>query len=630
MDSNNQFRYPGPWAILFSILIGIPLVVQCQGVVPDSCRLQIGTNLSGPADYGSEWPFVNIMPYARTWGTQNIVWVGGGQNPWDSQLAHTVDRDGSGYPLRVPFRAQGQDTLQIFYTVWANTESMPSGTYTCRYDGSGRIEFGFDGRNVEEAPGMVRFELDAGNGDILIMKILESKEGDHIRNIRIYLPGYDESLIQGPFEREWLEKLEPFSTVRFMDWGYTNNQEVEDWADRTRLHDYTFTQKTGVPYEYWIHLCNLTGKDPWICIPHRASDTFIDSLAILFKEKLDPGLTLYVEYTNEYWNWIFSQAHYVHDELDQSLPWPERYAPRLTHVLDRFSSHFDGEDAGRLVRVFATQHAWWDLGWRVMRQLESQGDLALIDAVSIAGYMGIYTDSLALLGASATAEDVLRLGRSLSFDPDQYAIRGWAEHARMAEQWDKQLLFYEGGQHFTPEPFGTEQPYGPALVEAQTHPGMYELYNDLLAHLRTLSEREMLFMNFSFISPTSERYGSWGVLTHQFDEHPPFSNAPKYRALLDNIPDCDLGTGIFREKGLYGIRVYPNPAIGELFVESATETDLTNAQIELFDITGKVMAIKSVPEGDRVRIELADQLRGHYILQIRTEQGILVFKVILL
>src|SRR5690606_35782914 len=158
----------------------------------------------------------------------------------------------------------------------------------------------------------------------------------------------------------------PFSAIRFMDWGYTNNQEVSAWKDRSQPGDYCHTQKTGIPYEYWIQLCNLLQKDAWICIPHSAEAHLIDSLSQLFRDGLDPGLRLYVEYTNEYWNWIFSQAHHVHDSLDQNLNWPERYAPRLAEVMQRFSRHFSGTASDRLVRVFATQHAWWDLGWRVM------------------------------------------------------------------------------------------------------------------------------------------------------------------------------------------------------------------------------------------------------------------------
>src|SRR5690606_28982921 len=89
-------------------LVLAPGAFRAQDPLADTCRLQIGTNISGPADYGSEWPFTDIMKHARTWGTQNIVWVGGGQNPWDSQLAETVSRDANGYPLEVPFEAAGQ------------------------------------------------------------------------------------------------------------------------------------------------------------------------------------------------------------------------------------------------------------------------------------------------------------------------------------------------------------------------------------------------------------------------------------------------------------------------------------------------------------------------------------------
>lgn len=84
-------------------------------------------------------------------------------------------------------------------------------------------------------------------------------------------------------------------------------------------------QGKGGSWEHAILLANLTKKDAWINIPVRATDDYIRNLANLFKygsdgvnpyttpqrnpiyPPLDGNLNIYVEYSNEVWNSIFSQ-----------------------------------------------------------------------------------------------------------------------------------------------------------------------------------------------------------------------------------------------------------------------------------------------------------------------------------
>ena len=41
---------------------------------------------------------------------------------------------------------------------------------------------------------------------------------------------------------------------------------------------------------------------------------YIESLARLVKERLDPQLKAHVEYSNEMWNWTFDQAEWAHQQ----------------------------------------------------------------------------------------------------------------------------------------------------------------------------------------------------------------------------------------------------------------------------------------------------------------------------
>lgn len=451
----NLIKDPSIMKVIHTLLFLFAFVfLAVAQPVPDSCRLRIGTNLSGPADWGSEYPFVNIMKYSRQWISHNNQWIGGGTNAWDTQVLDQIPADENGYPLSLPADVPGQEAPQIVRTVWANTEALPEGLYVVLYDGTGDLDVWGDATLVSEQPGRLEFLLEFQD-DIFALEIYESQAGDHIRNIRVLLPGAESTYQTSPWEPNWLEKLEPFQAIRFMDWGYTNSSSMRQWNQRTQPDNYTWTQKSGVPYEMWIKLCNQQHADAWICIPHAASDDYVTKMATFFKDSLDPDLKIYVEYSNEVWNWIFEQAHYGHDSLDQNLPWPERLAPRIAHVMQIWTDVFAGQTE-RLVRVQGGQHGWYDIGHRIFQQLEAGGKDHLIDAISPAAYMGLDNDYIAAnWGASTTGQQVLDHAADFTFDPSEYAMQGWYNHAGLAASKGKKLLFYEGGQHFTPNPFGT-------------------------------------------------------------------------------------------------------------------------------------------------------------------------------
>ena len=604
----------------YTLLFALTMLtgLSAQPIIPDSCRLRIGTNLSGPVDYGSEYPFVNIMKYSRTWISHNSQWVSGGTNAWDTQVPGLIPMDENGYPLSLPVDVPGQEAPQIVRTVWANTEALPEGLYVVLYDGTGDLDVWGDATVMSEEPGRLEFMLNFQD-DLFALELRESQAGDHLRNIRVLLLGTEATYLTNPWEQSWLEKLEPFQAIRFMDWGYTNGSEMRQWSQRTQLAGYTWTQKNGVPYEMWATLCNLKKADAWICVPHAASDDFVTQMATFFRDNLGPDVKIYVEYSNEVWNWIFAQAHYGVDSLDQNLAWPERLAPRIAHVMQIWTDVFAGQ-TNRLVRVQGCQHGWFDIGRRIFQQLEDDGNAHLIDAISPAAYMGLDNDYIAAnWNASTTGQQVLDHAAGFTFDENEYAMQGWYDHAQLAASKGKKLVFYEGGQHFTPSPFGTVQPYCDALVECQTLPEMYDLYGRLFDTLHTLSNEEMLLMNFSFIGPQSCQYGTWGLLQSQFAEQPPFGNAPKYRAVADAIgmyESCQ-GTTAAQERNAASLRIYPNPAGDFLWVKWEGKA-AEQLEISIYDLAGRL--VQSSAGQDFISLE--NTAPGVYLVRLTDGQAI--------
>jgi hypothetical protein len=537
------------------------LFLGLSGQAEDPCRLQIGTNLAGPADWGSEWPFANIMKYSRQWISHNEAWIPGGENAWDTGVMDQIPLGEHGYPLSLPVsNIAGTEGPQVVRTVWANTEALPAGEYVLLYDGKGDLDMWGDATVINRQEGRLVVEV-LPEVDIMALEIYASEAGDPVRNIRLLLPGTEATYTTNPWSEQWLEKLAPFQSLRFMDWGYTNGSLLSQWNDRPQVEDYTYTQ-AGVPYEWWIELCNRRQSDAWVCIPHLADENYIRRMARLFRDGLDPDLTIHVEYSNEIWNWLFSQTHYCNEQGDQSVPWPERIVPFVQNALDLWTEEFAGQE-DRLVRVVGVQGAWLDVSERIVRNMRPGS----FEAFAPAAYFGFPeggVEELEQLGANATGDDVIRLARA--------AVRGRSfgylreQYASLTQNMGIPMLYYEGGQHLTPEPFGSEQAYGPALVAAQSLPGMYDLYQEWYDSLRTLipEEETGLLMNFSFIGPTSPRYGSWGLLTSQFTEDQAYAEAPKYRAILDNTAGCQTTVNTDLDAGNPGIpmEVVPNPSNG--------------------------------------------------------------------
>src|SRR6056297_3659692 len=153
------------------ILLMFGLIGTLKSIAQEDCPMEIGINLAGPVDYGSEYPFVNVFKYARNWITHNHPdWTGGVPwEPWDTQLSDQIPRDEHGYPLEVPFTVPGADTAQVVRTVWANAVELATGTYTLLYDGTGEIEFWGNARTISSEPGRIEVEVVGGpdhNGDI--------------------------------------------------------------------------------------------------------------------------------------------------------------------------------------------------------------------------------------------------------------------------------------------------------------------------------------------------------------------------------------------------------------------------------------------------------------------------------
>ncbi len=535
-------------------------------------KLPIGMNLSAIADWQPGFPFVNLMWGARVWMTRNAS----NQGPWTTNHMAGLALDENGYPLELPATPPGARSPQVVFTIVPN--NAKPGRYVVLYDGEGSLSFGGGSRLVNARPGRVEITMRHGGGDAIEeVGIRTSVRGNHVRNIRI-VPIEQEKLdlTNNPFSTEFLEFCRPWHCLRFMDWQNTNGSTLTSWSERKRPGFYTQIGTDGdrlgmfgPPREPWqnkwamgvatetcLQLSNLMRTDPWICVPHLADEDYIREQARLVKQQLDPRLKVYVEFSNEMWNWGFMQSQWMlRSELASDLvvsgggrpPWragrkpdtfvngivaqgagegsdhPERIGALFRRCFAIWEDVFRGEDRKRLVRVCAVQSSWTDTVERTLRWVMRNGGC---DALSPAGYFGPgdpHYKKWAAAGATLTADQVIAEMRSEIQNVAKYV----ATNAAIAKKAGVRLVLYEGGQHIQPQN-QQDTPYNPALAAAQKHPEMYELLRlNMDLYARTGCD---LFCAFNSVSSQGSRFGSWGHVEH-YGQDP--GSAPKYRAILD-------------------------------------------------------------------------------------------------
>lgn len=522
-------------------------------------KLPIGMNLAGIADYEPGFPFKNLFLGARPWTTRNLS--RSGPHNTNAQAAFQFDDDG--YPLEVPAAYPGTAEPQTVFTYLPNCRKP--GNYVLLYDGDGEID-GLDAtRVISRKPGrlVLRMAHEPDRYEAVVIK--RSRLGNHIRNIRLVAVEHETSDLNiDPFLPEFLDFCRPFHCLRFMDWAGTNNSTEEHWGNRKRPSFYTMVAKSGDPeaqygpaptpfelkfsggvaIELMIQLCNTLKIDPWFCIPHRATDDYIMQFAKLVRKELDPGLKVYLEYSNEIWNWGFLQAGWMLNsplagalvEAKGGKAWkdfdktkgeghPERIGALFRRAFTIWEREWSGEAQKRLVRVGAVQAAWFDASKRTIQWCLDHGGL---DAVSPTAYIGpndtIYAN-WERLGAGLTAENVISdLQAELA---ERRHDSAGAQIVAFGKAHGLKYLAYEGGQHIQPKGQKDLQ-YNGALAAAQLHPRMYDLYVELMRFHRDLGCE--LFGHFNSVGRQGTRWGSWGAKARYDDAD---ADSPKMRALLD-------------------------------------------------------------------------------------------------
>lgn len=504
--------------------------------------LSLGINVNRVVDYNPSWVFVDAMKSSRPWIpiAYNTVTK---QETWNDGEALELNAFGMPAALKRWKNEDGQLIQQRIATLVFREigDAFPAGPYRAEWKGTGRVEFSLSATPREQSildDGTHVAELDVIPSDAGIMiKILDVDPQDPIRALRLWMPPYQEevfsSATKSPFHPLFKQRLEPFSTIRFVDWTATNWTTPHTWSERTRVD--TISQSAhqngkGVALEYIVALANELQKDCWINTPPWADDEYVREMAEFFRDNLEPGQKIYVEWANELWN--FAPGFATHVWLKEELKRPESKNRSLWEVaaeniqrdLAIWTDVF-ANSPERVVRVVAGQSAnpW------VAKELVKNVGIQYVDAIACSAYIQLTPEQRSGFGPQTNVDDILATA-------NQNLPRVRAElaaHKRLSDMCSKiakrpvRLLGYEGGQHF--DAGGREVTYLQALYDVQVHPGIEDIYRKLFAIVE--AEGVELLNHYAYVGRNTP-YGSWGALSRQDQS---LRTAPKYRALLDRV-----------------------------------------------------------------------------------------------
>ena len=217
----------------------------------------------------------------------------------------------------VPVDADGWPTEDTGTVIWHGHKHR-SGTYRLSFNGKADLAIRWATAEIRNK----KYDAEANKTTAEIyfanpqneFRLNFSNTGGGVRNIKLMRPIEAGSSVSHDvtemFDRQLVAVLKRFDVVRYMDATETNASPEKEWSNRKLP---TQRQSGIMAWEYVIQLSNETGTDPWINVPHQTTDNYVTELAKLFRDQpLDPERKLYVEYSNEVWNWGggFDQSHW--------------------------------------------------------------------------------------------------------------------------------------------------------------------------------------------------------------------------------------------------------------------------------------------------------------------------------
>ncbi len=531
-----------------SRFLAATFLLLCQGSTPAlayfNANSPMGSNTNEVLEYDSSVPFIDLFKASLPF-REAIPYLTKGQ----------IEYDRFGWPTYIAPGAQAG--TRLINKLPAN--NIPRGYYTVLYEGQGKMEYGLDATLVESQPGRDVILIDPGKDNEYSVKleIKSTNPNNHLRNIHVVPQGG--ICASNPFQRvngasqcsrgdfldfernhekiifnpDYLKFMKDYKVVRFMNMSGITRNPTQHWSDRPMVEQATWGGAEGVrgaPLEVMVELANRLHADPWFTLPHAADNDYVRRYAEYVQAHLDPNLKVYIEYSNETWNGIFSQHAYMKqggkqlnfDPVDHVAGY-KYYSMRSVEIFGIFEQVFGSKQ--RLVRLMAGLTGNPEM---TATMLSFRDAFRHTDAFAIAPYVsGDIND----FRKARSVSDVFRIMQDKKHGHSLPRVLEYVrKQAELTRQFGVDLIAYEGGQHLIDDKTKSDDQHPNKLFyEANRHPEMARIYKRLLDGWKQAGGK--MFVHFS--SPRIfNRFGSKG--TKEYITQPD-KDAPKHLAITQFI-----------------------------------------------------------------------------------------------
>lgn len=388
----------------------------------------------------------------------------------------------NGWPIYAP----GTSGLTRFFN--AMDGHYATGNVVFTYEGIGTLT-PLGCTLVSSVPGRVVANIVTPDNVGIGYTVEDQDSGDPLRNVAVFYES-DEAGLADPWAPDYKTFLQPFKALRFMEAQRINGSTVTDWSSRSLETWWTQTtaqNNKGFPLEWCLDLAQELGRDPWVCIPHLATDDYIHEAAILCLSKLTPGRKVIVEYSNEIWNDLFPQGLEIQAlgeviwPLDQPAIARRKYwSRRSREIFDIFAAEMGGTSS--LCRVVASQYGPNTSIGEYVLDFEDLKDHC--DAYAVAPYFGgraCRAGSGHPFSVPPTDIDVFLDAVDLEVD---VTLAHLAASKAVATNRGLDLFCYESGDAFVPVGAFNTAPFLALLEATRTNPRMQDIYDHYLEGLQ--------------------------------------------------------------------------------------------------------------------------------------------------
>lgn len=453
--------------------------------VPNS----FGMNVCPAADYDGMRIFADAMKLNRQWQEEPDIPIPVDEDGWPLQdggtcVYHGAQSNGGTYGLFFTTQNPSVDarTVQV-RSIWGAAQIT-----NMRYDAAtNTVAYDF----VSPSPTQLKLGF--------------SNTGGGVRDVRLMRPTtengttpYDTSVT---FTEFGTDLLKAFQVVRFNAWlDCISTNKISEWADRTLPTYSTQTSRTfdggptGVAWEYIIQLTNEAEIDMYINLPLLVTDDYIRQLALLIRDNLDPDRKVYVEYSNEVWNfsdpWDAQRNHdlavveaaqpgsplnYDGDANEWAVS-ARRVVTRSVAISQIFREVFGDVQMMTRIRPLLlgqTGGGFWEQGLQFL--FDYYGSPDHVTEPHPPGYF-FYGAGAAAYYRPDPAADIDAIWNSGNFATGAYTENLIAKNASLAAAFGLELCMYEGGP---------EMELGTTRFDAWDDPRMTDL---IVRHHNTFSE----------------------------------------------------------------------------------------------------------------------------------------------